>query len=357
MRVVLKGQSLEQLKLEEKKLFDLLVKVPSLSDVRRSFGQGAPELKLQYDHAKLRYLGLDPLALAEQVKNQLNGIKALELIWHGERLPLRLNADYAEELQQQELLTLPIQSDISKQIYPLGSLVSFVPSEGPAEIRHVDGQRAAELSAQVSAFELDESSQQIMKIIQDLSLPASIEAYLDGQEQEMKESSQELSMVLLISLFLVFVVMATQFESLRIPLLIMGAVPLALIGVSIGLWFTHTPLSVVVFVGLITLGGLVVNNAIVFIDAIQRIALEHKTLLTEEILIRAGRQRLRPILMTTLTTLIALVPMLFGQGEGSELRAPLALTLLSGLSFSTLLVLFVIPALYQLFVPRSLPHV
>lgn len=357
MRIVLKGQSLEQLEVEEKKLFNLLGTVSSLSDLKRSFGQGAPELKLKYDHAKLRYLGLDPLTLAEQVKSQLNGIEALELIWHGERLPLRLNADYAEELQQQELLTLPIQSNRSKQIYPLGSLVSFVPSEGPAEIRHVDGQRAAELSAQVSAFELDESAQQIMKILQGLSLPTSIEAHLDGQEQEMKESSQELSAVLLISLFLVFVVMATQFESLRIPLLIMGAVPLALIGVSVGLWITQTPLSVVVFVGLITLGGLVVNNAIVFIDAIQRIAFEQKKLLVEEVLIQAGRQRLRPILMTTLTTLIALVPMLFGQGEGSELRAPLALTLLSGLSFSTLLVLFVIPALYQLFVPRSLPHV
>ena len=113
-------------------------------------------------------------------------------------------------------------------------------------------------------------------------------------------------------------------------------------------------LSVVVFVGLITLGGLVVNNAIVFVDAIQRISREQSDLKLEEVLIKAGTQRLRPILMTTLTTLIALIPMLIGQGEGSELRVPLALTLLSGLSFSTLLVLFVVPALYQLFIPRSM---
>ena len=358
MRIVLKGQSLEQLKTEEKKLFDLLKILPALSDLRRSFGQGAPELKLQYDHAKLRYLGLNPLALAEQVKSQLNGIQALELIWHGERLPLRLNADYAEQIQQQDLLTLPIKSNLSQKVYPLGSLVSFLPSEGPAEIRHVDGQRAAELSAQVSAFELDESAEKIVKVIESFPIPSTIDVHLDGQEKEIRESGEELSMVLLISLFLVFVVMATQFESLRLPLLIMGSVPLALIGVSIGLWISKTPLSVVVFVGLITLGGLVVNNAIVFVDAIQRISFEQTNLSIEAILLNAGRQRLRPILMTTLTTLIALIPMLFGQGEGSELRAPLALTLLSGLSFSTLLVLFVIPALYQLFAARSMsPHV
>ncbi len=354
MRIVLKGQNLGQLESTEKKLFKELESLELLSDLRLSFGQGAPELKLEYDHAKLRYLGLSPLDLAEQVKSQLNGIEALELIWHGERLPLRLNADYARTIQQQELLTLPIRSTETKNIYPLGSLVSFKPSEGPAEIRHVDGQRAAELTAQVTAFELGESTRQVEQVIKGFQIPATLELKLDGQEQEMTESSQELSAVLLISLFLVFVVMATQFESLKIPLLIMGAVPLALIGVSIGLSLAKASLSVVVFVGLITLGGLVVNNAIVFVDAIQRISREQSDLKLEEVLIQAGTQRLRPILMTTLTTLIALIPMLVGHGEGSELRVPLALTLLSGLSFSTLLILFVIPALYQLFISRPL---
>jgi HAE1 family hydrophobic/amphiphilic exporter-1 len=143
--------------------------------------------------------------------------------------------------------------------------------------------------------------------------------------------------------------MATQFESVRAPLLIMGAVPLAGIGVIVGLWWTQTPLSVVVFVGMITLSGVVVNNAIVYIDAAQRAV--GRGLGTTEALIQAGKARLRPILMTTLTTLIGLLPMLSPDGEGAELRAPLALTLIFGLGVSTLLILFVLPALSKALAP------
>jgi HAE1 family hydrophobic/amphiphilic exporter-1 len=187
-----------------------------------------------------------------------------------------------------------------------------------------------------------------------LRLPVGVEVSLAGQETEMSESARALSLTLFLSLFLVFVVMATQFESVRAPLLIMGAVPLAAIGVVVGLWWTQTPLSVVVFVGVITLSGVVVNNAIVYLDAAQRAVGKGAT--AREALIEAGRARLRPILMTTLTTLIGLIPMLSPNGEGAELRAPLALTLIFGLGASTLLVLFVLPSLSITLAPPRPPY-
>ena len=354
LRVVVKGQQLSVLQESESLIIDLLKQLPRVSDIERTFGQTAPELTLKYDHAKLRYMGLTPQGLATQIKQQLSGLEALELLWDGERIPVKVWAEYAQDLERKQLLNLPINvSQHPENSIPLGAVAKLLPSEGPAEIRHVNGQRAAEIFASVPAFDLNEVALEIERRLLKLTLPFGVDAQTAGQEQEMRESEDELSLVLLLSLFLVFVVMATQFESIRLPLLIMGSVPLALIGVAIGLWLTNTPLSVVVFVGMITLGGVVVNNAIVFIDATERIRQAHPNLGKHFVLKKAGERRLRPIMMTTLTTLFGLLPMYLSPGEGAELRSPLALTLMFGLSFSTLLVLFVIPALYQIFIPTN----
>jgi HAE1 family hydrophobic/amphiphilic exporter-1 len=263
-------------------------------------------------------------------------------------IPILVRAEGASALREDQLPSLMISAGGAGSV-PLASLAQLTPGQGPAEIRHLDGQRAAEVSAYASAFELGRYADEVREALSDLPLPRGIELSLAGQETEMSESATQLSMTLLLSLFLVFVVMATQFESVRAPLLIMGAVPLAGIGVIVGLWWTQTPLSVVVFVGMITLSGVVVNNAIVYIDAAQRAV--GRGLGTTEALIQAGKARLRPILMTTLTTLIGLLPMLSPDGEGAELRAPLALTLIFGLGVSTLLILFVLPALSKALAP------
>ncbi len=354
MRVVLKGQSLESLKEAEDRVLQSLKSFSQLSDIERTFGQGAPELKLIYDYQKLKHLGLSPEEVAHQVKSQLSGADALELIWDGEKLPVKVRAIYADELERADLLTLPIktmQNTSSMSAIPLGSIADLKPDEGPAEIRHVNGQRAAEITANLSAFDLDEVALLAQGMLREMALPPGVDGEVAGQEREVRESARALAEILLISLFLVFVVMATQFESLRAPLLIMGSVPLALIGVIFGLWISHTPLSIVVFVGMITLGGVVVNNAIVFMDAVQHIHRTNPHLPKTQVLILAGERRLRPILMTTLTTLLGLTPMLVSGGEGAELRSPLALTMMFGLSFSTLLVLYILPALYLLFMP------
>ena len=348
LRVALRGRHLSALKEAEARVYQALSSLEGLSDLERSMGQGYPEVRVRYDSARLSFLGLSPLEVAQQLRAQLTGVEALELRWDSVMTPIVVRVEGAEQLSEDKLPSLMVMSGAAGAL-PLASIAGLISGQGPAEIRHLDGQRAAEVSAYASAFELGRRADELNEVLASLSLPAGVELSLAGQESEMSESATQLSLTLLLSLFLVFVVMATQFESVRAPLLIMGSVPLAAIGVLVGLWWTQTPLSVVVFVGMITLSGVVVNNAIVYVDAAQRAAA--RGLAATEALIEAGRARLRPILMTTLTTLIGLLPMLSPEGEGAELRAPLALTLIFGLGVSTLLILFVLPALSKALAP------
>lgn len=348
LRVALRGRHLGALREAEDKVYRAVSELQGLSDVERSMGQGYPEIRVEYDGARLSYVGLTPLDVAEQLRALLSGVEALELRWDSVMIPILVRAEGARALRSDQLSSLMISTGATGSL-PLASVAQLTPGQGPAEIRHLDGQRAAEVSAYASAFELGQRADEVTEVLSAVGLPRGVELSLAGQETEMSESATQLSMTLLLSLFLVFVVMATQFESVRAPLLIMGSVPLAGIGVIVGLWWTQTPLSVVVFVGMITLSGVVVNNAIVYMDAAQRAVA--RGLDATEALVHAGKARLRPILMTTLTTLIGLLPMLSPEGEGAELRAPLALTLIFGLGVSTLLILLVLPALSKAFAP------
>jgi hydrophobic/amphiphilic exporter-1 (mainly G- bacteria), HAE1 family len=361
IRVVIRAHRLDILKRVEQQIYQEMQKLSGLSDIEITFGQAYPEIKLEYDYARLAMLGLSPLSVAQQLRNQLKGYEALEVLWNGEKLPIILRKAGAVLTKEDDLPHLRIQREITQSTestlsntIPLASIAHFKVGEGPSEIRHVDGQRAAEISAHVNALELGSQSQKLTEMLQSLLSSSQVDSTLSGQDAEMKASLKQLSFTLLLSLFLIYVVMATQFESVRLPLLIMGAVPLASIGVIATLWYTHTPLSVVVFVGFITLSGIVVNNAIVFLDAAHKQVRLGQS--KKQALLYAGQQRLRPILMTTLSTLIGLIPMLSPLGEGAELRIPLALTLMGGLLSSTVLVLYVLPALYQLFAQRVKIH-
>ncbi|MCC5853442.1 MAG: efflux RND transporter permease subunit, partial [Alkalimonas sp.] len=181
------------------------------------------------------------------------------------------------------------------------------------------------------------------------ALPFGVVAEVVGQSEEMSRAYQSLMMALLLAVFLVYLVMASQFENLLQPLVILFTVPLAGAGAILGLWLTGTGLSVIVFIGLIMLAGIVVNNAIVLIDRINQ--LRQTGLQLREAVLQAGESRLRPVLMTTLTTVLGLLPLALGSGEGSEVRAPMAITVIFGLLLSTLLTLVFIPVLYALVSP------
>ncbi|MCB9655977.1 MAG: efflux RND transporter permease subunit [Deltaproteobacteria bacterium] len=195
---------------------------------------------------------------------------------------------------------------------------------------------------------------EVEKLLAGSELPTGMSAEIGGQNREMKVSFDSLRFAVLLAIFLVYLVMASTFESLIHPFIVLLTIPLALVGVVAGLLATHTTVTVIVLIGAVMLVGIVVNNAIVLIDTINRLRREGVEKI--EAVIRAGHIRLRPIFMTTLTTTLALVPMALGFGEGGELRAPLAITVGAGLMLSTLLTLVVIPATYAL-IPSGVARV
>jgi HAE1 family hydrophobic/amphiphilic exporter-1 len=230
---------------------------------------------------------------------------------------------------------------------PLNAVADIELSTGPSEITRIGQERVAVISANLAYGDLGEAVLVAEELLTQQNFPLSIQARVAGQSEEMQNSFQSLQFALALAVFLVYLVMASQFESLLHPFLILFTVPLACAGSIYGLYITNTTISVVVFIGVIMLAGIVVNNAIVLIDRINQ--LREKGEDKAAAIINAAQSRLRPILMTTMTTTLGLLPMAIGLGEGAEIRTPMAITVIFGLLFATFLTLFLIPVLYSLF--------
>ena len=345
IRVEVIGHDLAALGLTTQAAEARVAAVPGMTDVQSSIRPGHPELQLAYDRARLAALGLRPREVAERLRGQLEGEVATQLRQDAERVDVRVRLDPARIQSRGDLETLVINPGAEVPL-PLEAVARLVPSEGPAAIRHVDGQRAALITGRTTGLDLGRTADAVRSALADLPTRPGQELRLRGQDEEMKVSLDSLKFALILAIFLVYMVMASQFESLGTPLVIMATLPLAAIGAFLLLGAVGERLSVVVFVGLITLAGIVVNNAIVLVDYTRQ--LRARGLGVEAALEEAGRTRLRPILMTTLTTVLGLLPLAFGGGEGAELRRPMALTLIGGLSVATLLTLVVIPVVYRL---------
>ncbi|MEE9240736.1 MAG: efflux RND transporter permease subunit, partial [bacterium] len=230
----------------------------------------------------------------------------------------------------------------------LGAVADIVVGRGPSEVRRIRSQRAAVVSANLTGRDLNSVSNEIQEALGELrrELPPNTNVVLGGQNEELATSYRSLLLALSLAVFLVYLVMASQFESFIHPFIIIFTVPLSAVGVVLALFLTQTTLSIIAFLGVIILAGIVVNNAIVLIDYTNQ--LRRRGASKRDALLEAGQVRLRPILMTTLTTALGLAPMAVGWGEGSEVRAPMAVTVMGGLLFSTLLTLIFIPVIYEL---------
>jgi HAE1 family hydrophobic/amphiphilic exporter-1 len=237
--------------------------------------------------------------------------------------------------------------EADERAVPLKAVASTRLSAGPAEIRRVGQRRAVVISANLDPEEgrdLAGAVAEVSSVVDGLALPASVATRFAGQQLEIEDSFSSLYLAIALAVFLVYFVMASQFESLMHPFIILFTIPLGLIGVVWALLLTGATLSVIVLIGMVMLAGIVVKNAIVLVDYVNR--LRAAGMPREDAVVEAGRVRLRPILMTTLTTILGLVPMSLGLGEGAEIRQPMAITVIGGLTVSTLLTLIVIPTLY-----------
>ena len=247
--------------------------------------------------------------------------------------------------QMQEIRRLIVNPESDRPV-SLDAVADVTIARGPAEIRRVAQERVAIVTANIAYGDLGAAAADAGAILARTPMPEGVSAIVSGQSEEMQASFQSMQFALALAIFLVYLVMASQFESLIHPFVILFTIPLALVGAVLALFVTGTTINIVALIGVIMLAGIVVNNAIVLVDAVNQRRRSGVEL--EEALTGAGLARLRPILMTSATTIFGLMPMALGLGEGAELRAPLAVTVIGGLAVATALTLIVIPVVYSL---------
>lgn len=343
VEVVLYGEDLEELRDYSLDITRDLSSVAGLVDVRSSLEAGNPELHVVFDRDRLAALNLDLGTMSSTLQNRVQGAVPTRFKESDRQIDVRVRNQESDRASIADVRNLVLPGPNGAPIR-LISIADVTVDEGPAEIHRLQQQRAAVVSANLKGRSLGAAVGDIRTTLAQNPPPAGITVELGGQNAEMAVSFQSLRFAMILAIFLVYIVMAATFESFIHPFIVLFAVPMAVIGVVLGLLVTGTDISVMVLIGVILLVGVVVNNAIVLIDAVNR--LRRAGLDKVEAVVRAGHLRLRPILMTTLTSVLGLLPMAISWGEGSELRAPLAITVLFGLSVSTLLTLIVIPAIY-----------
>ena len=352
VEVEIRGEDLGGLRRLSAETVGLLSALPGLADVRSTQQAGHPELQILYDRERLASYGLDLRAVAELVRHKVQGRVATGLRRDERTIDVLVRLREEDRLGVEELERLVVNPGGEVPIR-LGSVAGIRIAEGPSEIRRIDQQRAALVTANVEGLDLGTAAGAIRSALGAAAFPPGFTFLVSGQSTEMERSLESLLFALGLAVFLVYIVMAGQFESLVHPFVILFTVPLAATGAVVALYFMETPLSVVVFIGFIMLAGIVVNNAIVLVDYINR--LRRSGVAAGEAIVQAGSVRLRPILMTTSTTVLGLLPMALGLGDGAEIRSPMAVTVIAGLISSTFLTLVVIPAVYSLTAGRGGP--
>jgi len=343
IEVVLYGEDLEALRDYSLDLSRDLSAIPGLADVRSSLEAGNPELQVVFNRDQVAALGLDLGTLSSTLQSRVQGVVPTRYKEADRQIDVRIRNQESDRTSLADVRNLVLPGPNGAPIR-LISVADVHVDEGPAEIHRLQQQRAAVVGANLAGRSLGSGVAAIRAAIAQNPPPTGITSEIGGQNAEMQVSFASLRFALLLAVFLVYLVMAATFESFIHPLIVLFTIPLGIVGVVVGLFLTGTTISVMVLIGAVLLVGIVVNNAIVLIDAINR--LRRGGMEKAEAVVRAGHVRLRPILMTALTTVLGLLPMAVAWGEGAELRAPLAITVLSGLSIATLLTLVVIPALY-----------
>lgn len=349
LEIELAGHDLATLKAASEQVVRALEAQDRFTDVKTSLRSGQPEITLHFDHARLSQLGMTASDVAKRVANYVGGEVAGQYSIQDRKVDIRVRLAEQYRNSEQELAQIIINPGSASPL-PLSAVAKISREIGPSEITRIGQQRVAVISANLAYGDLEQATQNAREVLNAQQWPYGVRASLVGQSEEMERSYNSLMIALALAVFLVYLVMASQFENLLQPLLILFTVPLAGAGAVLGLWLTDTRISVIVFIGLIMLAGIVVNNAIVLIDRINQLRADGWAL--ADAIIESGGTRLRPVLMTTLTTVLGLLPMVFG-GEGAELRAPMAITVIFGLSLSTLLTLFFIPVIYHLTARKS----
>ncbi|WP_100009927.1 efflux RND transporter permease subunit [Lentibacillus sediminis] len=346
VQIQLNGPEHEKLRELANQVVERISTVEGIFNPTSAASESVPQMEIVVNDNVAAMHGLTQQQIVSQVQMQFNGQLATQYREAGEEIDVMLMYPEEERSSIQDLQGLTIQSP-SGAMLPLSEVAEFEEVAGPVSLLRENQEPQMNVSSAISGRDLGSVVEDVEAELESMNLPEGYNYNIGGQAQDMAESFSQLAIALIFSIFLVYAVMAVQFENFLYPLIIMFAMPATVVGVIIGLFITNIPLSIVAFIGLIMLAGVVVNNSIVLVDYIN--ILRRRGVERYEAIIEAGRSRLRPILMTTLTTILAMVPLGIGIGEGAELQQPLAVTIIFGLGVSSIFTLVLVPVVYTLF--------
>ena len=333
---------------------ELQAKMSNLStmrDAQLSREDLQPEFNVQFDRDKLSYYGLNAATVAQFIRNRIYGYECTKYREDGDEydIVVRYAEKYRESIEDVENITLYTPQGRAIKLKEVATIYEDFSSP---EIERENRQRVVTVSGSVGAgVALGEAVAEVNAMLADYEVPTGLDLELGGSIEDQGEAFSDIGTLLILIVILVYIVMATQFESLAYPFIIMFTIPFAMSGVFIALWMTSTPLSLIALIGAIMLVGIVTKNGIVMVDYMN-LLVERGSSVADAV-IAGGKSRLRPVLMTSLTTILGMVPMAMGIGEGSETWQPMGISVVGGLLVSTFLTLFIVPALYAMMEGRK----
>lgn len=339
------GYEIDKAREISQKLMQKLSEVEGLVDLESSLGKGKPEYRLIVDRQKAAQFGLTPYQIGSVMRSRIEGVVATQYREKGKEYDIRVMADKDLRNSLAKISSMTITTQMGE--IPLRNFVKDTIAIGPVVIEHEDNFRVVKVSGNIEGRDQGSVAKDVQKVLDNTVIPADFDLELSGGFEEMERTFADIRFVIFIALILVYMIMVGQFESFKEPFIIMFTVPLAIIGVLWMLFFTGTTINMQSLIGILLLGGIVVNNAIVYIDYTNQLRRKQGMKLKEAV-IRAGRIRMRPILMTAFTTSFGLIPMALALGSGNEMRAPMARAVIGGLIVATFLTLVFIPTLYTM---------
>ncbi|GHB94726.1 efflux RND transporter permease subunit [Thermomonas carbonis] len=345
LEIEVEGQDLDGIREAGGKLAAMLRANPHYADVKSTVEQGFPEIQILFDQDRAAALGLTTRQIADAVVKKVRGEVATRYSFRDRKIDVLVRAQESDRASVEDIRRLIVNPGSGAPV-ELASVAEVVATTGPSEIHRADQRRVAIISANLRDVDLGTAIREVEAMVAKTPLGTDIAMRIGGQGQELDESIRSLLFAFALAIFLVYLVMASQFESLLHPFVILFTIPLALVGAVAALLVTRSPASVVVFIGVILLVGLVVKNAIILIDKVNQ--LREEGVAKRTALVEGARSRLRPIMMTTLCAVFGFLPLALAFGEGAEVRSPMAITVIGGLLVSTLLTLLVIPVVYDL---------
>ncbi len=347
VEVEIRGYDLETANLLAQRVDQLIQNVPGITDTKISREEGSPEQIIRIDRQKAADLGLGVSRIGDALQTAVGGTFASYYRERGKQYRILVRLSEEDRMDLEELLDLTSINNRGESVI-LRNVVQAVHQEGPVRIERKDQERIITIDANFTGRDMGSVISDIRRELRTVPVPKDFSILFGGDYEEQQKAFKELLLGLVLAIFLVYMVMAGQFESFRDPLVVLFSIPMGLIGIVMTMILTKTIFSMQAFIGCIMLAGIVVNNAILLVDYTNQLRRNEGMQLLDAIRL-AGSRRLRPILMTSLTTVLGLLPLSFGLGEGGETQAPLARVVIGGLLSSTLITLVLIPVIYSIF--------